>query len=1276
MAMSATRDPELRARLAGLTLRDADRLAQRVRRGGDPARLEEELAKAEQRIARRRAAVPAITYPPQLPVSERKDELLAAIRDHQVVIVAGETGSGKTTQLPKIALELGRGVRGAIAHTQPRRLAARTVAERIAEELNVPLGDAVGYAVRFNDRSSENTLIRLMTDGLLLAEIQRDRQLRRYDTIIVDEAHERSLNIDFLLGCIKRILPQRPELKLIVTSATIDPQRFSDYFDGAPVVEVSGRTYPVEVRYRDDASEDDDQADAIAAAVDELQREGPGDVLVFLSGEREIRDAADVLRGRLRPDVELLPLYARLASGEQQRVFQRHSGRRVVLATNVAETSLTVPGIRYVVDPGTARISRYSSRLKVQRLPIEPISQASADQRKGRCGRLSDGICIRLYSEEDFAERPRYTDPEILRTSLASVILQMAALGLGDIERFPFLDPPDARQIRDGIALLQELGALDEQSKLTPLGRRLAQLPVDPRMGRMVLEAGELDCASEVLVIAAGLSIQDPRERPADHQAQADQSHARFADPDSDFLSLMAVYRYARELQGELSSNQFRKRLKSEYLHHLRMREWQDLVGQLRQAAKQVGVKLNHEPAEPDTIHKALLSGLLSHVGLRDAARREYVGARNARFAIFPGSTLAKRQPSWTMVAELVETSRLWGRTAAKIDPRWVEPLAEHLVKRTYEEPRWDRKRASVVATERVTLYGLPIVAGRAVAYGRIDPAVSRDLFIRRGLVEGDWDTRHRFFEANRERLEEVEALEHRARRRDILVDDQVLYDFYAARIPETVVSGSHFDRWWKDARRAQPDLLDFTTELLVRSDAEEALEGRPDLWKQGELELPLTYRFEPGASHDGVTVHVPLRSLPGLRPDGFDWLVPAFRQELVTTLIRSLPKDVRRRLVPVPETAERVVSGLQPRKGRLLDAVARELEAARGVRVDAGQFDVSRLPSHLRLRFAVEDADGAELAAGHDLGALKAKLTPRLREALSSSTRGLERRGVRAWTIGELPREVTLPETGDSVRAYPALVDEGDTVAVQMLESPGAQRTAMAAGTRRLLLLTIPSPIPGVAGKLSSDAKLALYGAPLGGVQAIFDDCTAAAVDALVAEAGGPAWDEAGFARLRAHVAGRLNATTLDVVSEVVRILEAERDVRRRADALTAIPLQDSRADVLAQVGRLVRPGFVAATGVARLADVERYVRAAAVRLERLPGAPAVDRDRMSAVRELERAYRLRLQDWPRGRPVPEGLREVPWMLEELRVSHFAQGLGTRGAVSSKRIRQALAAT
>ncbi|HWT22255.1 MAG TPA: ATP-dependent RNA helicase HrpA, partial [Solirubrobacteraceae bacterium] len=959
---------DLRAQLGELTLRDEHRLGRRLERlrgGGDAAgraKLEAEIERARARVERRRAAVPPVSYPPELPVSARRDDLLAAIRDHQVVVVAGETGSGKTTQLPKLCLELNRGVRGAIAHTQPRRLAARTVAERIADELRVPLGEAVGYAVRFSDRSREDTLVRVMTDGLLLAGIQHDPQLRRYDTVIVDEAHERSLNIDFLLGYLARILPKRPDLKLIITSATIDPERFARHFGGAPVVEVSGRTYPVEVRYRplvepggggDDEDEDmdldRDEIEGVGDAVDELLREAPGDILVFLSGEREIRDTADALTGRLGPGVEVLPLYARLSTSEQQRIFRPHARRRVVLATNVAETSLTVPGIRYVVDAGTARISRYSARLKVQRLPIERISQASADQRKGRCGRTSEGICIRLYSEEDFAARPRYTDPEILRTSLASVILHMAAIGLGDVEDFPFMDPPDRRQVRDGVNLLQELGALDPGKdrgrRLTPLGRRLAQIPLDPRFARMVLEAGRLGCADEVIVIAAGLSIQDPRERPQDRRATADQLHARFKDERSDFLAYLALWRYLREQQRELSNNQFRKKVRAEFLHYLRIREWQDLVGQLRHAAKDVGMTINKAPAEPDDVHVALLSGLLSHLGLRDAQRREYQGARGARFAIFPGSALARKQPAWVMVAELVETSRLWGRTAAQIQPRWVEPLAGHLLRRTYEEPRWDPKRGAVVATERVTLYGLPIVAGRTVAYGRIDPAASRELFIRRALVEGEWETRHDFFHANRRAVEEVEALEDRARRRDILVPDQVLFDFFDARIPADVVSGTHFDRWWRDERRRDPERLSYTRELLVNPEAASSLDprARPRAWRQGDLTLPLSYRFEPGTEHDGVTVHVPLTALGALRPDGFEWLVPGFRVELVTALIRSLPKELRRRLVPAPDVAAQAVERMEPRREPLLDALSAELERSRGVRIPRDAWDLAR---------------------------------------------------------------------------------------------------------------------------------------------------------------------------------------------------------------------------------------------------------------------------------------------------------------------------------------------
>lgn len=1299
---------DLRARLTDLTLRDEHRIRRRFdrlrsthgdeERGAALMKIAADVEESEARVARRRASVPRVTYPPQLPVSARKDELLEAIRDNQVVVVAGETGSGKTTQLPKICLELGRGVRGAIAHTQPRRLAARTVAERIAEELDVPLGDAVGYAVRFNDKTSESTLVRLVTDGLLLAQIQRDPLLRRYDTIIVDEAHERSLNIDFLLGCIKRILPRRPELKLIITSATIDPQRFSRHFGDAPIVEVSGRTYPVEVRYRPlslpdaegedgargESGDDRDQIDAIGDAVQELRRESKGDVLVFLSGEREIRDTADALSGRFGDRLDVLPLYARLATAEQQRVFRPHSKQRVVLATNVAETSLTVPGIRYVVDPGSARISRYSARLKVQRLPIEAVSQASADQRKGRCGRQSDGICIRLYSEEEFEARPRFTDPEILRTNLASVILQMAALGLGAIEQFPFLEPPDRRQIRDGVLLLQELGALEE-GELTPLGRKLAQLPVDPRLGRMVLEADRLHCAEEAIVIAAALSIQDPRERPSEHQAQADQAHARFKDDDSDFTAFLSLWRYLREQQRAHNNSQFRKRLKREFLHYLRVREWQDLAGQLREAARGVGVTLNQQPAATAEVHRALLSGLLSHVGMKETTARrrgEYLGARGARFMIFPGSGQARRQPAWVMAAELVETSRLWGRVVARIEPEWVEALAEHLVRRTHSEPRWEKKRSAVVATERVTLYGLPIVAGRTVPYAQIDPVLARELFIRRALVEEDWHTRHRFFHDNRELIDQIEELEHRARRRDILVGDDVLFDFYDARIPADVVSGAHFDRWWKDERRRDPRRLTFTLDLLADRDAAAgALDerARPETWTQGTLRLPLTYHFEPGAEHDGVTVHVPLPALAGLSEQGFEWLVPAFRLELITALIRSLPKELRRPLVPVPDVAAQVLASLtpqEPRSAPLLETVAQAIVRLRGVRVAPGDFDRARLPAWLRMRFRIEEEDGRLVAEGDDLEALRARVRPRLQAELTASAGStLERSGLRAWTIGTLPRTVELPGTGGMAKAYPALVDEGAGVGVRVMDTPGEQWVAMHGGTRRLLLLSVPgATLKHVQGQLGAGAALALATAPHGSAAAVLDDAMNAAVDALMAEAGGPAWDAASFARLRDHVAGNLVERTTAIVAQVSRILALRGEIMERIATLAAPQYEAVRLDVARQAGRLVYPGFVAGTGVARLDDVERYLRGAVHRLDRVPDHRAADADRMKAVHELEHAVQERRASWPPGRPFPPALFEVGWLLEELRMSHFAQPLGVRGQVSSKRIRRALA--
>jgi ATP-dependent helicase HrpA len=1237
------------------------------------------------------------------------DDLAEAITNHQVVIVAGETGSGKTTQLPKLCLQLGRGIDGTIAHTQPRRIAARTVAQRIAEELDVPLGTAVGYAVRFENKATDDTLVRLMTDGLLLAEIQRDRLLSRYDTIIVDEAHERSLNIDFLLGYLVRILPQRPDLKVIITSATIDSERFSEHFGGAPVIEVSGRTYPVEVRYRPlsedegldaEADEDEDpadarqghtitdrdQAEAITDAVDELLREAPGDILVFLSGEREIRDTADALSGHVPDSVEILPLYARLSTAEQQRVFHRGQSkarRRIVLATNVAETSLTVPGIKYVIDAGAARVSRYSTRLKVQRLPIEPISQASAKQRAGRSGRTSDGICIRLYSEADFDARPPFTDPEILRTSLAAVILQMALLGLGSIADYAFLDPPDARQIRDGVLLLQELGAIEPATangtsgpRLTPSGRRLAQLPVDPRLARMVLEADRLSCAEEVIVIVAALSIQDPRVRPTDERAQADQLHARFKDPQSDFLTFLNLWRYLEEQQEELSRSRFRRKCKDEYLHHLRIREWQDLVARLRQAAKTTKVTLNQTPGDPQHIHIALLSGLLSHVGLKDAKRRDYQGARGSRFQVFPGSALARGGPDWVMAAELVETSRLWGRTAAKIEPKWIEPLAGPLLKRTYSEPRWDPRKAGVVATERATLYGLPVITGRTVAYGAIDPGLSRDLFIQRALVEGDWETRHEFDAANRKLVTQVESLEDRARRRGLLAPDQVRHAFFDERLPEDVVSGAHFDRWWRDAKRADPDRLSYTRELLLDPAAHAQLDPKayPTGWRQGDLTLRLSYRFEPGAPDDGVTVHVPLTEIGNVRPDEFEWLVPGLRHELITALIRGLPKDLRRPLVPVPDTASLVLASVKPRREGLLAALTRELERLKGVRVPAGTWSHDELPGHLRIAFQVEGDDGAILASGPDLDALRAQVRPRLQQQLAAAAPDLQATGLRGWSIGTLPREVQLPGTGGAVTAYPALVDEGATVGVRVLDTRDAQTSAMRAGTRRMLLLNSPSPTRWVRDRLDLRAQVALGDAAFGGLDGLLEDAIAASVDHLVEQAGGPAWDPETFARLRGHVAGELADTTVAALARVVDILELRAQIIAGVAPLIADAQQDVRADIQAHLARLVHRGFLTGAGVHRLPDLKRYLTGILRRLERLRTAPAADARHLATVLELEAEARAAREAWPAGRTLPPALRELPWLLEELRVSLFAQGLGTKVSISPKKIRRQIA--
>ncbi|NKQ25188.1 ATP-dependent RNA helicase HrpA [Streptomyces galbus] len=1304
----------LAPRLAELSLRDAHRLGRRLEgarkirkpeaRAAVLAEIEAEVGKAEERMAGRRARAPAVTYPEQLPVSQKKDDIAAAIRDHQVVIVAGETGSGKTTQIPKICLELGRGVRGMIGHTQPRRIAARTVAERVAEELRTPLGQAVGWKVRFTDQvDPDATFVKLMTDGILLAEIQTDRELRAYDTIIIDEAHERSLNIDFLLGYLAQLLPKRPDLKVVITSATIDPERFSRHFGDAPIIEVSGRTYPVEVRYRplleevgDDADEaadaDRDQITAIIDAVEELRGEGQGDILVFLSGEREIRDTADALEKRKFPFTEVLPLYARLSHAEQHRVFQPHTGRRIVLATNVAETSLTVPGIKYVIDPGFARISRYSHRTKVQRLPIEPVSQASANQRKGRCGRTSDGICIRLYSEEDFLSRPEFTDAEILRTNLASVILQMTAAGLGDIEKFPFIDPPDHRNIRDGVQLLQELGALDPDQKdprkrLTQTGRKLAQLPVDPRLARMVLEADRNGCAREVMVIAAALSIQDPRERPADKQAQADQQHARFKDETSDFLAYLNLWRYVREQQRERGSSSFRRMCKQEYLNFLRIREWQDIYTQLRTVAKQMGIHLNDQDAEPDRVHVSLLAGLLSHIGMKDVKdgnKNEYLGARNAKFAIFPGSALFRKQPRFVMSAELVETSRLWARVNARIEPDWVEPLAEHLLKRTYSEPHWEKDQAAVMAYEKVTLYGVPIVAQRKVNYGRIDPEASRELFIRNALVEGDWRTHHKFFADNRRLLSEVEELEHRARRRDIVVDDETLFDFYDQRVPDHVVSGAHFDSWWKRKRQEQPDFLDFEREMLIRESAEAVTKADyPDTWRQSELKFRVTYQFEPGADADGVTVHIPLQVLNQVTDEGFDWQIPGLREEVVTELIRSLPKPVRRHYVPAPNYAKAFLERATPLQEPLTVTMARELKRMVGVPFEAEDFDWSKVPDHLKITFRIVDERCRKLAEDKDLEALRLQLKPRARKALSQAAaataerRGgesLERTGLTDWTIGTLTRVFETRRAGQPVKAYPALVDDGDTVSVRLFDTEAEQAEAMWRGTRRLIVRNIPvNPAKFASEKLTNAQKLALSSNPHGSIQALFDDCALAAADKLIADFGGPAWDEESYRKLYDKVRAEIVDTTVRTVGQVQQVLAAWQACERRLKAVRSPALLANLQDVRKQLDALVKPGFVTWAGLRRLPDLMRYLVAADRRLQQMPTGVQRDTTRMEKVHEMQDEFAWLLEQMPAGRPVPQQVLEIRWMIEELRVSYFAHALGTAYPISDKRIVKAI---
>ncbi|GAA3720962.1 ATP-dependent RNA helicase HrpA [Oceanisphaera sediminis] len=1230
---------------------------------------------------RRRQALLAhpIHYPPQLPVSEKRDTIKAAIRDHQVVIIAGETGSGKTTQIPKMCLELGLGIDGTIGHTQPRRLAARSVATRLAQELECDLGQRVGYKVRFNDQISEGTQVKLMTDGILLAEIQQDRMLRQYDTIIIDEAHERSLNIDFIMGYLKQLLPKRPDLKVIITSATIDPERFSRHFDQAPIISVSGRTYPVELRYRPlvDDNRERDQLQGIFDAVTELTQEGPGDILIFMNGEREIRDTADALNKLELRHTEVVPLYSRLSNAEQNKIFESHSGRRIVLATNVAETSLTVPGIRYVIDPGTARISRYSYRTKVQRLPIEPISQASANQRMGRCGRVEAGICIRLYGEDDFMNRPEFTDPEILRTNLASVILQMLSLGLGDISAFPFVEAPDRKNISDGIRLLEELGAvLGDQGdlKLTPLGRDLSRLPVDPRLARMVLAAREHGCVTEVMVITAALSIQDPRERPQDKQQAAAEMHRRFADKDSDFMAYINLWNYLKEQQKSLSGNQFRKQCIKEFLNYLRVREWQDIYSQLRLVVRELGFALNSEPADYNSLHQALLTGMLSQVGMRDGDKKEIIGARNARFVLVPGSSLAKKPPRWLMVAELTETHRLYGRTAARLEPDWLERAGAHLLKSSYSEPYWSKKQGAVMGYLSQSLFGLPVVIRRRVNYSQVDPKLCRELFIRQALVEGELNTRHEFFHHNRALLEQAEALEHKSRRRDLVIDDETLFRFYDERLPADMVSIRHFDDWWKQARKDTPELLHFTEEMLLNERADRVTtRDYPDAWQHDGLNLALDYQFEPGREEDGVTVRIPLPLLNQVHPAPFRWQVPGLRRELLIGLIKSLPKPMRKHFVPAPNFAEALLAAMAPLEGELLDQMEKHLRRMTGVTVPREDWDWQALPVHLIMRFCVLDADGKVLAAGRDLEAIKLSLQGQVQTALTQAVDDdrFEQEGLLAFPERTIPKTYAAKRAGFEVKAYPAIADQGDSVALTLCEDEISQAQTMWNGQSRLLLLQLPSPIKYLHAKLPNKAKLGLYFNPYGKVLDLVDDCIRAGVYQLMRKHGAPAWTPEAFAVLKDKVAGELNQVVADIALQVEEVLSLAHAVKKRLKGKIDLAMAMAMSDIQAQLDGLIFRGFVTETGAERLKDLGRYLEALSRRLDKLAIDPHRDRAHLLKIQQVQQAYRALLNKQPKGKPLAPEVADIRWMLEELRVSYFAQTLGTPYPISDKRILQ-----
>ncbi|MFJ5190247.1 ATP-dependent RNA helicase HrpA [Pseudomonas fulva] len=1239
-------------------------------------------------VTARQQSVPLVRYDDSLPIAAKRDEIKKALAEHQVLVIAGETGSGKTTQLPKICLELGRGSHGLIAHTQPRRIAARSVAARVAEELGTPLGGLVGYQVRFEDQSDANTLVKLMTDGILLAETQHDRFLERYDTIIVDEAHERSLNIDFLLGYLKTLLHRRPELKLIITSATIDLERFSKHFDNAPIIEVSGRTFPVETWYRPLTSEQDEEGNpieddltvdqAILATLDELaqhergQGKGPGDVLIFLPGEREIRDAAEILRKAQLRHTEILPLYARLSPAEQQRIFQPHAGRRVVLATNVAETSLTVPGIRYVIDTGTARISRYSYRAKVQRLPIEAVSQASANQRKGRCGRVEPGICVRLYSEEDFNSRPAFTDPEILRTNLAAVILQMLHLRLGAIDAFPFIEPPDGKAISDGFNLLQELSAVNRENQLTPVGRQLARLPIDPRLGRMLLEGARLGSLQEVLIVTSALSVQDPRERPPERQQAADQAHAQWKDVDSDFAALVNLWRGFEEQRQALTANPLRNWCRKQFLNYLRLREWRDAHRQLALICRELQLTVNKEPCDYPKLHKAVLSGLLSQIGHK-TEDGDYQGARQRRFWVHPSSGIGRKRPQWVMAAELVETTKLYARVVARIEPDWIEPLAGHLIKKNHFEPHWEKKRGQVVAYEQITLYGLILVGRRPVHFGPIDPATSRELFIREALVGGEIQSRAKCLAANKRLLETLDALEAKARRRDILADEETLYAFYEARLPAEIHQTATFDSWYRMGSQKDPNLLIMREEDVLAREASEVTAAQyPDSLQVGQLRLPLTYHFEPNHPRDGVTVRVPAPLLPSLPGERLEWLVPGLLEAKCVALIRNLPKALRKNFVPVPDFVKAALARMTFGQGALPQALGHELLRMTGARVpdDAWDESVSLVEGHLRMNIEVVDGQGMFLGEGRDLAELTARFAAASQAALAVPGDPKSEQPVQAKAFSEVKPTAQQKIAGLSMTVYPALVEDNGTVREGRFSTQAEADFQHRRALQRLLLQQLAEPAKFLRGKLPGLTELGLLYRDMGRVDALVEDILLASLDSCILDGESVLPREgAALAALAERKRGSWAEHAERLARQTLEVLKLWHGLQKRFKGKIDLSQAVALNDIKQQLGNLVYPGFVRETPAVWFKELPRYLRAIELRLEKLGSQVQKDRVWSGELANLWAQYKARADKHAQEGKRDEQLALYRWWLEEYRVSLFAQQLGTKVPISDKRL-------